>query len=344
MNENIPNQDKPKRFKIISRNALIRLSVLLLFILLAGYYMFSMPGNSYRGKDYQPADAKLADELKQYVTKLAGDIGERNLFNVNKLNQAADYIEKQFNEAGYTAKRQSYQVDNITVYNLIVELTGQTTPQEIVVIGAHYDSAYNCPGANDNATGIAATLALAKRFANNPQPRTIRFVAFVNEEPPYFQTPTMGSYVYAKNCRQNNDQIVAMISLETIGYYTDQPNTQKYPPPLNLLYPSTGNFIGFVGNLESRNLVHRSIASFRKHAKFPSEGVAMPGVVTGVGWSDHWSFWEHGYNGIMITDTAPFRYPHYHETTDTPDKIDYTRMATVVAGLENVITDLATEN
>ena len=344
MSENVPEQDKAaKKFKFISRKALIRLGVLLIFLIIAGCHMFAMPGKSYQGSDYQPADDILADELKQHVTILAGDIGERNLFNLSKLNEAADYIERQFAAAGYQVKRQSYQVEKNTVYNLVAELPGKTMPQEIVVVGAHYDSGYNTPGANDNASGMAGTLALAKRFADKPQDKTIRFVAFVNEEPPYFQTAAMGSYVYAKQCSEDDDDIVAMISLETIGYYSDKENSQQYPPPLNMIYPSTGNFIAFVGNLGSRKLVVQSIGSFREHAQFPSEGAAVPGVVSGVGWSDHWSFWQHGYEGVMLTDTAPFRYPHYHNTTDTPDKIDYVRMAVVVGGLEKVIVDLAGE-
>jgi len=132
-----------------------------------------------------------------------------------------------------------------------------------------------------------------------------------------------------------------MIALETIGCYSDEPGSQAYPPLFNLLYPDTGNFIGFVGNLRSRSLVRRMLGLFRRHASFPSEGCAAPGWVTGIGWSDHWSFWEEGFPAIMITDTAPFRYRHYHSTDDTPDKIDYDRMARVVAGLIDPIRELA---
>jgi hypothetical protein len=165
-------------------------------------------------------------------------------------------------------------------------------------------------------------------------------VAFVNEEPPYFTTSQMGSFVYAKECRKRKDKITAMLSLETIGFYSDQDGSQSYPPPLSLFYPSKGNFIGFVGNLSSRRLVRRVVGSFREHAKFPSEGAALPGWVPGVFWSDHWSFWKHGYHALMVTDTAPFRYVHYHTPEDTIDKIDFERLARVVAGLEKVVADL----
>ena len=150
----------------------------------------------------------------------------------------------------------------------------------------------------------------------------------------------MGSLVYAKACRSKDEDIVAMLSLETMGYYSDAKNSQKYPASLRAFYPSTGNFIAFVGNTASKPLVTRSIGAFRAHAKFPSEGAALPAHYGDIGRSDHWSFWQVGYPAIMVTDTAPFRYPHYHRATDTFDKIDYDRMARVVSGLETVVADL----
>ena len=188
---------------------------------------------------------------------------------------------------------------------------------------------------------MAALLALARRFAKCKPDRTLRFVAFVNEEPPYFQTAKMGSGVYARRCGQRREKIVAMLSLETIGYYSDARGSQKYPPPLGLLYPSTGNFIAFVGNVKSRDLVRRMVGTFRQHEKFPSEGAALPAATPGVGFSDQWSFWQEGYPAAMVTDTAMFRYPYYHEAEDTIDKVDFDRTARVVRGLEKVIGVLA---
>ena len=181
---------------------------------------------------------------------------------------------------------------------------------------------------------------LARAFAGRTPTRTLRLVFFVNEEPPHFQTEHMGSWVYAKQCRKRNENVVAMLSLETIGYYSDDKGTQKYPRPLSLFYPSRGNFIAFVGNVSSRRLVRQVVGSFRRHARFPSEGGAIPGFVPGVGWSDHWSFWQEGYEAVMVTDTAPFRYPHYHLPSDGPDKLDYERTALLVSGLERVVEDL----
>ncbi|MCE9525834.1 MAG: M28 family peptidase, partial [Planctomycetales bacterium] len=166
---------------------------------------------------------------------------------------------------------------------------------------------------------------------------------FVNEEQPWFQSEDMGSYVYARRCKERKENIVAMLSLETIGYYSDEKGSQKFDslPPLRLLYPDTGNFIAFVADVKSGPLAQQVVGKFRETTKFPAYGCAMPENIPGVGWSDQWSFWKMGYSGLMVTDTAPFRYPHYHKKTDTPDKIDFERTARVVAGLERVIADLA---
>jgi hypothetical protein len=171
----------------------------------------------------------------------------------------------------------------------------------------------------------------------------VRFVFFVNEEPPFFMTSDMGSLRYARRCRDRGERIVAMLSLETMGCFSDEEGSQRYPFPFSLLYPSRGNFIAFVGNLASRRLVRLAVGSFRRHASIPSEGAAAPGWITGIGWSDHWSFWKQGYPAVMVTDTALFRYEHYHTSLDTPDRVQYGQLARVVAGLEKVIVDLASE-
>src|SRR6266545_2843962 len=212
---------------------------------------------------------------------------------------------------------------------------------DIVVLGAHYDTAEDAPGADDNASGVAGVLVLARVFAHERQARTVRFVFFPNEEPPSFPTADMGSRHYATAARARNDQIVAMLSIESIGYYDTEKGSQRYPFPLNLAYPDVGDFIGFVSNLKSRSLLHRAIAAFRAHATLPTQGAAAPSWVPGVWWSDHWSFWREGYPAIMITDTAPYRNPFYHTPQDTPDKLDYDRMARVVHGLTHVVRAIA---
>jgi hypothetical protein len=307
-----------------------------------------MSQKSYHGElpKLSERETALAAELKTHVTKLAGEIGERNTRHYAKLAEAAAYIERTLTDSGYKVARQTFEVRGQACFNLEVELPGDMKKDEIVVVGAHYDSALGAPGANDNGSGIAGVLCLAKALAGKQKTagaadRTIRFVAFTNEEMPYFQTEAMGSLVYARRCQARKENIAAMLCLETIGYYSDASNSQKYPAPLAALYPSTGNFIGFVGDLASANLVNRVTESFRAHARFPSEAAALPSVLDGVGWSDHWSFWQCGYRAVMATDTAPFRYPYYHTAQDTPDKNNYERMARVIAGIEGVIGDLA---
>jgi len=300
-----------------------------------------MPGkNISKMAKLSPAEIILREELRADVQKLAGEIGERNMDHYSQLIAAADFIERSFSSAGLQPRLDTYQLNNLPCHNIETELPG-ASPQ-IIVVGAHYDSVLGAPGANDNGSGMAAVLALARRFGNRQLGQTLRFLAFVNEEPPYFQTSQMGSLVYANRCKARDDRISAMISLETIGYFSDAPNSQIYPSALlGAFYPKVGNFIGFVGNTGSRRLVRRALSTFRRAERLPSEGAAVPAFIPGVAWSDHWSFWQQGYPAIMITDTAPFRYPHYHAMTDTPDKLDYDRFALVVSGLEAVIQDLA---
>ncbi len=319
---------------------------LIALILGTGWWaVIRMPGKSHRGPLPAPDDAlaALIQELRRDIYWLAADIGERNVLNCpEQLARAADYLESEFRAEGYEVNRQGYTVSNVRCRNLEVEIPGTTRREEIIVVGAHYDTVIGSPGANDNTSGVAAVLALARRFSERKPERTLRFLAFVNEEPPYFHTEDMGSRVYARRCRERGENIVAMLSLETIGYYSDAPGSQKYPRPFERLFPSEGNFIGFFGNLRSRGLVRRVIRIFRKHEPFPSEGATPPeSLVPGVGLSDQWSFWQEGYPALMVTDTAMYRYPNYHERGDTFDKINFDRMARVVRGLEKVVAELA---
>jgi peptidase M28-like protein len=332
--------------KIVSYVVRIAIAVAALLVLLWWFGM-RMPGKSVSNAAPLSSDeVALREELRADVQKLAGEIGERNMSHYAQLNAAADFIEDSLSRAGLQSRRDSYEMRGQPCHNIEAEIPGfqgtaASSPPPIILIGAHYDSVFGSPGANDNGTGVAATLALARRFTTAKPKHTLRFVAFVNEEPPYFLSGEMGSLVYARRCKERGDKIFAMISLETIGYFSDAPHSQTYPSPgLGIFYPKVGNFIGFVSNLPSRTLLHRVITLFRKHAKIPSEGAALPGFIPGVSWSDQWSFWRYGYPGIMVTDTAPFRYPHYHSSSDTPDKLDYDRFTLVVSGMEKVIEHL----
>ena len=305
-------------------------------------YVIYMPGSSWQGAlpPLNDADRATAVRLESHVKMLCRNPAGRNYIEKRGLESARQYITEQFQVSGYPVSFQEYQISGDTFSNIEALSVGTTSPEEIIVVGAHYDAVPGSPGANDNGTGVAAMLELAGLFKDRQFSRTLKFVAFANEEPPNFMTINMGSYHYAKKTAELKEKIIAMISLETIGYYSDEPGSQHYPPPFGFFYPDQGNFIAFVGNLYSRPLVTSSIQIFREHAMFPSEGIAAPSMVPGIGWSDHWSFWKLGYPAIMITDTAPFRYPDYHTARDTPDKVDYEKMVYVVNGMQKVIEGL----
>lgn len=311
-------------------------------------YATAMPGESHRGPlpALSPEERELAASLEAHVRALAETIGERRVGHGDSLELARGYILsavrripgvredhvrlEDVGPGGYYAK------------NVILELPGASPT--LVVVGAHYDSAVGAPGADDNATGVAAALELARRFSGRKLRKTVRFVLFANEEPPYFQNQGMGSLTHARACEQRGERIGAMVSLESLGYYTDVDGSQRYPWPVGMLYPERGNFVAFVGNLASRSLVRESIAAFRSGISFPSEGAALPAGVPGVGWSDHWAFWEAGYPALMVTDTAPYRNPTYHEGTDRPAAIDCFKLARVTIGLSHVLERLVAED
>ena len=311
--------------------------VLFAFAAAAGamlWWMTAMPGSSWAGamEPPSPDESALAARLRADVSAFASR--EHNIRHPEAYEAAALYLEQQLAAAGHAVRRQPFTVGSAAVRNLDVEIAGSDPAAGIVVVGAHYDSVHGAPGANDNGSGTAATLELARRLAGWKPRHTWRLALFANEEPPYFHTDAMGSVVYARAIRARGETVVAMFSLETLGYYSDLPGSQRYPFPLDLLYPDRGDFLAFVGNVGGRDLVRSTLATFRSRARFPSDGVAAPGWLPGIDWSDHWSFWREGWPALMITDTAPYRYPHYHLKSDTPDKLDYARLARVVRGLE----------
>ena len=323
--------------------ALTSAIVVILITVLA--MMLRMPGAEFRTEllELTHDQQQLANQLKEDVVRLTLN-GPRTTRTAFGLQQAALFIEKELGSAGCHVARQTFLVADVKMHcaNVEGELLGTIRPEEIIVIGAHYDSAGNL-GADDNASGVAVLLALARRFAKCESARTLRFVAFANEEPPYMYTKEMGSYVYAERSHKRGDNIVAMLNLESVGYYSSVPGRQRYPIALRYLFPPTGNFIAFVGNSRSRALVHRCIATFRSTTPFPSQGIAAPTLVPGISWSDQWSFWQFGWPALMATDTAPFRNPNYHRPSDTWETLDYECTARVTDGLAAVILDLSSE-
>ncbi|HEX8874569.1 MAG TPA: M28 family peptidase [Nitrosospira sp.] len=282
-----------------------------------------------------------APALEGHVRKLAEEIGERHVGRPQSLAAACDYIRSRWQDERYAVEAQAYEVVDISCVNLSITLPGIRWPEQVVLAGAHYDTVPGSPGADDNASGVAALLELGRRLSACRPGRTIRLVAFVNEEPPFFFWEKMGSAVYARAAKRRGEDIRAMFSLEMLGCYRDEPGSQQYPPFLGRGRPDRGNFIAFVANLRSRPLLERALAAFKAGTDFPVEGTAAFGWLPGVSWSDHLNFWRRGYPALMVTDTAFFRNPDYHSPRDTPEKLDYCRMAAVVEGLAGMLIRLA---
>ncbi|MGJ9418129.1 M28 family peptidase [Massilia sp. CMS3.1] len=296
------------------------------------------------GPNTADAAPDLAERMRQHVRAVASE--EHNTRKPRQLERAAVHIETALARAGYQPSRKEYEAGGQRVCNIEVAVSNVAKgkrPERIFIVGAHYDSALGAPGANDNGSGTAAVLELARLLKTmRPSAGTeVRFVFFVNEEPPWFMGEQMGSMVHAAEMKHQQRNVAGALVLETMGYYTDKLNSQKLPPGLEGRYPSTGNFIAFVGTLESSALVREALAAFRSASDFPAHGLAAPAHTTGVTLSDHSSYNRHGYPALMITDTAFMRYPYYHMAEDMPDQLDYESMARVVRGLAKTITALA---
>ncbi|MFO0855915.1 MAG: M28 family peptidase [Phycisphaerales bacterium] len=307
-----------------------------------------MPGNIYQGPLPPLTDAQraLAAELSRDVHALAGPLLGRNQFHEPQLRKCEEFLTSELKAAGLSVSRHAYVSEGVEVANFHAEVRGVSRPDEIVVFGAHYDCVElvngPCPAANDNGSGVATVLATARRFASAKPACTIRFALWANEEPPFFYTKNMGSLVDADRSHALDEKIVAMMTPETLGYYTDQEDSQAYPLPGAEAFdlPTKGDFVAFVGLDNAGPLVKRCVGTFRERAKFPCVGASVPGMIPLVGASDHWSFWRHGVPSLMITDTAPFRYQWYHTPEDTPDKMDFERFARVVEGVEAVLEEV----
>lgn len=308
---------------------------------IAGKYV-RMPGRSFRGKAPMLTDDEklIAVNCRQHIDMLATTIGERHFGCPAKLDASLGYIGNLFQNSRYSVQPHEFRLPEGLGVNLVATKPGKS--KRVFIVGAHYDSVPGSPGANDNGSGTAALLELARIFADvDDLDVTLRFVAFGNEEHVGAPAEHMGSYLYAQECRRRGEDIVGAWSLETIGCFTDEPDSQHYPKPFDLFYPTVGNFVAFVGNEKSKRLVHDSLRAFRAIATLPSEGVAAPDRFKDIGRSDHWGFWQFDYDALMITDTANFRYAPYHTAGDTADRLNYASMARLTSGLAKTIRKLA---
>jgi len=293
------------------------------------------------GHDIPDIEQRLAERLRSHVNILAGLIGPRHLQKPTTMQAAAAHIQRQFTAIGNTVTRQTYRVADAEAANIVVERRGSSCPEQIVVVGAHYDTVPTTPGADDNASAVAMLIEVARLLLPNPTRRTLRFVSFPCEEPPHFFTDTMGSEQYARACRVRKEHIVGMVCLEMVGYYSTAPGSQKIPPAIPRLlrwaFPQRGDFLAAVGNLRSIKLVWQFRRGFKRASTLPLYSVALPERINEIRLSDNSSFWDQGYPAIMITDTSFLRNPHYHGPRDTPDTLDYQRLAKATLGVAGAI-------
>lgn len=265
-----------------------------------------------------------------------------NLQYPDALEAAARYIEDQIQGFGRTPVLQRFHVDGVTVRNIeiVFEPVEAAANSGTIVIGAHYDAAENSPGAHDNGTGVAALLAITRALALDPptaNAKRLRIVFFVNEEQPYGKTPDMGSWRHAMALKASRETVSGMIALETLGFFSDTPGSQKLPLPFNFIYPKAGYFVAFVGLPGSRKFLARTVEAFRQSSDFPSTGTCVPDFIEGADLSDHWAYRQAGFPAIMATDTAIYRNPFYHQTYDRPDTVNYHALAEITRGLEGCV-------
>ncbi|MDH3585170.1 MAG: M20/M25/M40 family metallo-hydrolase [Phycisphaerae bacterium] len=300
------------------------------------------------GPNRKPAAGPLTPEqqvcrarLEGHVRALAEVIGERHLDRAGSLAATVEYLEARLSDLGLQVHRECFGPPGRASENIAVEIPGGGADDAVVIVGAHYDTVVGSPGADDNASGVAALLELCRAAAGMKPSRTLRFVFFANEERPFSQTVGMGSEVCAQGCGERGENVAAMVALDGLACFSQEPDSQDYPFPLSLLYPSTADFIGVVGNPASRNLVRKVCGAFRRCGAVPSQGAILPALFRDAARSDHHSFWACGYRAVLVTDTLPFRYAHYHRAEDVPEKLDFDSFTGVIDGLVQVVVDLA---
>jgi Zn-dependent M28 family amino/carboxypeptidase len=283
------------------------------------------------------------NRLKDRVEYLARRIGPRPAPRLDLLRQVAEWITDHFRSCGYEVTHQPVPYRETSHTNIIAappQTAGNDTGDPLLVVGAHYDSVSRTPGADDNASGIAGLMEMALLLRHNP-PAGLRLVAFCPEEPPAYRTKKMGSYVYARSLKQARVKLRGMICLEMIGYFSDEPGSQSYPLPfMKTIYPDRGNFIAMVGNIRSARWTRRVRNAFAAATDLPVETMNAPAIIVGIDFSDHWSFNKFNYPALMVTDTAFYRTPHYHLPSDTPETLDFARMAKVADGLAAAVSVL----
>lgn len=301
---------------------------------------------SFRFKSTPRSDLKIDSQksavaitmLKKDVLELAGKIGARSTTHYENLIRASEYLQGRYSELGYEPRLQTYKAAGFDVSNIYAVKPSATPGAENLIIGAHYDTQYSNPGADDNASGVAVLLALMKSLSSTSLNKTIHFVCLVNEELPHSHSPAMGAFQYAKWVFEQKLPVAGMISLESVGYFDSSRGSQRYPFQfMSWLYPDRGDFIAVVGNLKSHNLVSSITRAFHESSPIQAEGAVLPQFIRDIARSDHWAFWKFGFEAVMITDTANFRNANYHKATDHPDTLNYEKIYEVYLGLNQFL-------
>ncbi len=275
--------------------------------------------------------------LKAHVEIISKKLFPRNYKEITNLNSCAEYIAKNFAEAGAEIQRQEFTVEGNAYVNVIGRF-GKGQPEKIIV-GAHYDAVQGTPGADDNASGVAGLIELSYLIGKAHLNKGIELVAYSLEEPPFFGTDMMGSVEHASSIR--SERIKGVIVLEMIGYYNETWGSQSYPMPLlNFIYPNRGNFIGIVGKTDQKEFTKKIKIGMKGTTDLPVYSINAPESVPGIDFSDHRNYWPYGLNAVMITDTAFYRNKEYHKIGDTLDRLDYNRMSKVVVGVFEAIRKL----
>lgn len=312
------------------RKLILLIIALFLVVLVCAWFWLTQP-LILRGAASAPPAITPA-RLEAHVRALSVQFNPRDSRHPENLERAAAYIRNEFGLANGVVGEQPFDVGGSTYRNVTVQF-GPDSPERIV-IGAHYDSAGPVAAADDNASGVAGLIELAYLLGQNPPTMRVELVAYTLEEPPYFRSADMGSAHHARSLRAAGVNVRLMISLEMIGYFTDQPDSQQFPSAVLIpFYPSTGNFISVVGSVTQGFVTRRVKAAMRAATPLPVYSINAPAMIPGVDFSDHLSYWNAGYPALMITDTAFYRNHAYHTAQDTPDRLNYERMAMVVQGV-----------
>ena len=307
---------------------MIRNSVLVLFLILALFPLEKLIS--------QTTDAVVCEK---HLKAIIETDGYRNYKNINTLNTVSEYIFNCFKENADTVYYQDYQVNGNKYRNVVCVFNSKAT--RTIVIGAHYDVCGNQDGADDNASGVVALLELSRLIKGKSMNYRIEIVAYSLEEPPFFKTQDMGSYIHAKSLYENKRDVYGMICFDMIGYFSEVKGSQTFPLPLlSLFYGSKGNFITIVNKYGKGKFARRFTSSYKRNSVIRAKKFTGPRFIQGIDFSDHLNYWNYGYSAVFITNTAFYRNKSYHTSADKAETLNYVKMAQVIDGVYKTIIKL----